>query len=116
MSDGYSSSCKVKSTKSHESRSFTQSEKGGISRLEFNNKELSRLAHPENQLDVIVEEEKKHDNSNSSEKQSIIADSPASHSRVIINSNNFRENDNCSDQGAKSPLSNTPEKSVSKKE
>ena len=76
MSDGYSSSCKVKSTKSHESRSLTQSEKGKISRLEFNNKELSRLAHPENQLDVIQEEEKKHDAS--SEKQSIIADSHAS--------------------------------------
>jgi hypothetical protein len=115
MSDGYSSSCKVKSTKSHESRSLTQSEKGGISRLEFNNKELSRLAHPENELDII-EEEKKHDNSNSSEKQSIIADSNhASHSRVSINSSNFRENDNCSDQGAKSPLSSTPEQSVSKK-
>jgi len=73
MSDGYSSSCKVKSTKSHESRSLTQSEKGAISRLEFNNKDpaLSRLARPG--LDVIEEEYK--NISSPSEKQSIIADS-----------------------------------------
>ena len=44
ISDGNSSDYKGRSTKSHESVSLTQSERGAISRLEFNNKELSRLA------------------------------------------------------------------------